>query len=307
MASRPDFLLIGAAKSGTSALYSHLAGHPEIFMSPVKEPNYFALEGLPASFRGPVDDDTINRRSVCELGEYLRLFRDAGDAAAVGEASTLYLYSPVAAEAIARFEPRMKILAMLRNPVDRAFSSYRHLVRDGVEKEPFAIGLEREEARISAGWSHIWHYTHAGLYARQIARFTERFPTEQIRVFTYDRFQADPEGVLAEIFGFLGVDPGHRADTSRRYNVSGRPRSKLFHRLVIGKNPIKAALRPVVPRAVRWWLVKAAQSWNVAPERAAMDPEIRARLAAGFADDVEELVSRLGLDLDAWKPSGHRS
>jgi len=299
--TRPDFLVIGAAKSGTSALYNQLAAHPQVFMSPVKEPNFFALRHRGADFQGPSDADTINRRSVADPEEYRKLFSRAADERASGEASTLYLYSPAAAAEIRRFNPAMKLIALLRNPVERAFSSYRHLVRDGRETESFAGGLDAEEDRIAAGWSHIWHYTRAGFYAQQLERFREAFPDDQLAVFTYDSFSAQPETVLREIFAFLGVDPEVLPDTSRRYNVSGRPRFGLLHRLVIQQNPLKSMLRPFIPRALRKRVVTATQSWNVVADAPQIEPAVRDRLNALFADEIDRLESDLGLDLAAWR------
>lgn len=305
MTRRPDFLLIGAAKSGTSALYNQLASHPEIYMAPIKEPNYFALEGRPASFRAPGDDDTINRRSVADRDAYLALFNGAGDAAAAGEASTSYLYTKVAPASIHRFDPEMKLVAMLRDPVDRALSSYRHLVRDGWETESFEGGLVREEERIADGWSHIWHYASAGHYAKQLKRYTALFPASRLRVFVYERFLREPEVVLREIFQFLGVDPHHRPNTSRRYNVSGEPRSRLFHRLVIGDNLLKRTFRPLVPRWLRSRVVTAVQSWNVAPGEVHMEEATRELLADRFAGDMEALERCHCLDLSDWtRPRG---
>lgn len=301
MKESPDFLVIGAAKSGTSALYYQLAAHPEIFMSPVKEPNFFALRNLGANFKGPGDGDTINRRSVTTPEDYQRLFsRRAGERVA-GEASTLYLYSPQAPAEIRRLHPGMKLIAVLRNPVDRAFSSYRHLVRDGRETETFAGGLAAEESRIAAGWSHIWHYTKVGFYGRQLLRYREMFPAEQLAVFTYDRFCERPQAVLREIFELLGVDPGFVPDTARRYNVSGRPRSPFLYRLVIGQNPLKSLLRPLVPRAVRSRIVAATQSWNVVPEDQRIPPEIRGRLERLFEGQIDEIETEFGLDLANWR------
>lgn len=297
----PNFLVIGAAKSGTSALYNQLASHPEIFMSALKEPNFFAFVDCGAHFTGPNDADTINRRSVTDPGAYRALFARATGEQAIGEASTSSLYSPTAPEAIRRFNPEMKLIALLRNPVDRAFSSYRHLVRDGRETETFAGGLAAEDERIAAGWSHIWHYTEAGFYAPQLRRYKELFPPDQLAIFTYDRFSTEPEAVLREIFTFLGVDPEILPDTSRRYNVSGKPRFGLLHKLVIGKNPLKSMARPLIPRAVRRRVVSLTQSWNVIPEAPRMEPEIHARLHALFEGQIDELESEYGLDLSPWR------
>lgn len=130
----PNFLIIGAAKAGTTSLYHYLAQHPQIYMSPIKEPNFFALEERCVDFRGPGDHLYIKQFSVTELERYRSLFQGVTHEQAVGEASPLYLYSPVAPARSHRYVPEMKLIAILRHPVDRAYSAFLHLLRD--EREP---------------------------------------------------------------------------------------------------------------------------------------------------------------------------
>src|SRR3954452_18181658 len=127
----PNFLILGAAKAGTTALYHYLKQHPEVCMSEIKETNFFALMGKPLDFRGPGDDEHINRFSVTTWGDYQSRFPDRTDARAVGEASPLYLYSPDAPGRIARWMPKAKLVVILRDPVARAYSAFLHLVRGG--------------------------------------------------------------------------------------------------------------------------------------------------------------------------------
>jgi hypothetical protein len=141
----PDFLMIGAQKSGTSAIYAYLSQHPQVFTSENKEPGFFAFEGLQRSFAGP-DDARAGRDIVRDLERYRRLFREVGDKARAGEASSIYLYAPQAAERIHHYIPNAKLIAVLRDPVDRAYSAYRHLVRDGRESLSFEGGLPPSRA-----------------------------------------------------------------------------------------------------------------------------------------------------------------
>ena len=92
----PNFLVIGAAKAGTTSVYEYLKQHPQIWMSPLKETNFFALEGETLNFRGPGDQDYINRFSITKIEDYLNLFQGVSNQVAIGEVSPLYLYSPKA-------------------------------------------------------------------------------------------------------------------------------------------------------------------------------------------------------------------
>jgi len=259
--TRPNFLIIGTAKAGTTSLYRYLAQHPQIYMSPLKEPNFFALEGQDPDFCGPGDDQFIGRFSVTDPEAYGALFGGVRDEIAVGEASPLYLYSPAAPARICRDLPGVKLIALLRHPVERAYSAFLHLLRDG--REPltnFACALEAEEERIRSNWEHIWHYRQMGFYAAQLRRYYRCFRPEQIRVYLYDTFQKDPTGVIADILRFLEVDPTFTPDLSVRHNESYVPREA----------------------------------------RPPLHPEVRGRLLEGYRDDILRLERMLQTDLGPW-------
>lgn len=223
----PNFLIIGAAKAGTTSLYRYLAQHPQIYMSQIKEPNFFALEGQEVDFCGPDDELYIRRFSVTDLQAYKALFKDATDEVALGEASALYLYSPEAPLRLCEYVPEVKLIVILRHPVDRAYSAFLHLLRD--KREPlsdFACALRAEGERVRRNWEHIWHYRGMGFYAAQLERYYRHFSREQIRVYPYDALQMEPLAVIADIFHFLGVDETFQPDISVRYNEPGIPQAE---------------------------------------------------------------------------------
>ncbi len=148
----PNFLVIGATKSGTTSLYTYLKQHPEVYM-PMKEPNFFALEGRePPFFRGPEGWKEPSQKRITDLEGYRTLFAGASGEKAMGEVSPLYLYAPQAAYRIRRYVPEAKLVAILRNPVERAYSAYMHLVREDREPLGFAEALKEEERRIQSNW-----------------------------------------------------------------------------------------------------------------------------------------------------------
>ena len=217
----PNFLILGAAKAGTTSLYAYLKQHPEIYMSPIKETNFFALEGKNLDFAGPGDRDFINRFSVNSLEAYCAMFQGISNEIAVGEASPLYLYNPTAAKRIQHYIPAAKLIVILRNPVERAYSSFLHLVRDGRELlRDFAQALSEEENRIRSNWDHIWHYKQMGFYYIQLKRYFNTFDFQQIRVYTFEDFLTEPVSILKDIFQFLDVDDLFIPDISIRHNVS---------------------------------------------------------------------------------------
>lgn len=296
----PNFLIVGTARAGTSSLYEYLLQHPDIFMCPNKEPMFFALEGGQADFQGPGDEREINAKSVTELDAYQALFKGAKGQQAVGEASTLYLYSEYAAENIHRHIPEAKIVAVLRDPVQRAYSSFLYTMRDG--REPlgdFAAALAAESERIGGHWEHIWHYRAMGFYADQLERYFQRFGPERIHIILTEDLEQRPLEVMTELLHFLGVDETELPDVSVRYNQGGVPRRALLNRLLIRQSRLKQAIKPWVPRRLRAVYVRLKQANLNRPE---MSGQLETELRQGYAEDVRRLQALTGRDLSAWLP-----
>src|SRR5918997_438225 len=160
----PNFLIIGAMKSGTTALYYYLEQHPEIYMSPVKEPNFFSSQ-----------EQENAADAVTHIGTYQHLFRGVSGQKAIGEAPHSYLYEPGAAAEIRRYSPDAKLIAILRNPIDRAHSHFLHMVRSGTEPlDDFARALQEDVVGIHK--ERIFQdYIGRGLYYDQLKRYFNAF------------------------------------------------------------------------------------------------------------------------------------
>ena len=210
----PNFLIIGTAKAGTTSIASYLAQHPEIYISPIKEPYFFSFEGEEVNFQGPGDRHAF-RLCVNHLIDYQKLFENVSGEIAVGEASSTYLYIDKSAKRIRDYLPDVKIIAILRNPVDRAYSSYLHLIRDGHEKIiDFSLALKEESKRIHNNWMPLWHYKQYGFYYKQLKNYYNVLDPHQIKVFLYEDLTLNPHFLLKEIFEFLDVDSYFVPDTS---------------------------------------------------------------------------------------------
>lgn len=296
----PNFLIIGTGKAGTTSLYHLLRQHPQIFMSPVKEPNFFAFEGERPGFRGPGDDRTVNRESIVRLEDYCRLFAGARSETALGEASTRYLEVPGTAARIRAHVPEARLIAILRNPVERAFASYLHHRRDG--REPcasFAEALRLEDRRTREQWG-FGQYLSGGFYHRQLQSYWDLFPASQLRIYLYDDFVAEPRATLRDLYRFLAVDDGFEADLAVPYNVSGVPRSALLDKLLTGSS-LTAAIKSALPSGLRERIAGAVRARrNANLERPPIPPETRAWLIDAYREDVLRLQDRLGRDLSAW-------
>lgn len=290
-------MIIGAAKSGTTALYHYLRQHPQVYMCPRKETNFFAYGQQNVRFTGPRDANDSDF-IITTLERYEEQFAAVSDELAVGEASPWYLYSDQAAANIARRIPDAKLIAVLRDPADRAFSSYLHVLKDGREPLSFREGLLAEEDRISRGWEPIWHYRHVGLYAAQVERFLDVFGRDRIRFYLYEDLLKDPHGLLADVFRFLEVDSGFSADISVRPNTSGVPKSRVLGRLLLQPNYLKTTIKPLIPPRLRYELSQRVNQRLL--EKPPLDEETRKELSVGYKKDILNLQDLLGRDLFAW-------
>ena len=299
----PNFLVIGARKAGTTSLYHYLKQHPEVFMSPVKEPKFFALEGKLPDYRGPGDrwvmTQTSANRAVTDLDEYEALFDGASGEKAVGEASPAYLCNPVVPERIKAYVPEAKLIAVLRDPAERAYSAYMHQVRDGRETLPFAEALDAEEERTRANWAPGWRYTREGFYSENLARYYELFGRDRVKVGLYEDLVEDPAGLMRSFFRFLGVDDSYEPDTARRHNPSGVPKSRFVVSLLKRPNPLKSVLKPLLPGGLRGRISEGLQRRNLS-EAPPLEPEARGRLVELYREDILRLQDLIGRDLSAW-------
>jgi hypothetical protein len=287
-------LIIGAAKAGTTALCDYLKQHPQIFISAIKEPHFFAFQGETIDFQGPGDRNT-HQQTVTDLATYQSLFELGAGKVAIGEGSTTYLYSPKAPERIHATLPAVKLVAVLRNPVDRAYASYLHLIRDGQERlMDFAEALQAEETRIQENWMPLWHYQQRGFYYQQLCRYYDLFKSEQLKIYLYEDLSRDPEGLLKDLFDFLGVDNTFVPDMSTKFNVSGVPKNQLLHQLLTQANPIKKLLKPLLPSQMR----QNIRLGNL--EKPQLPPEIRQRLIETYQEDILQLQNLIERDLSSW-------
>jgi Sulfotransferase family len=288
----PNFIVIGAAKAGTTALYWYLAEHPEVFMSRVKETNYFAY-GVDDQGKLLWGNPDVHRFPVRTLAEYEALFSDAGNALAVGEASTMYLECPQAAARIHALLPTVRIICGLRHPVDRAYSDYQMYLRNrGRRLDP-----ERDLAP-SAPWARPdSHWMRIGRYHEQLSRYFEVFPRNRIHVFLFDDLKRNALGVLQELYGFVGVDPAFIPDFDTPHNVGGMPASPLLEK-VLTKSPLKSVVEPWMPKRAAKWLRRLRTRTMV--QAPALSMEVRQELAGHFRDDIARTSRLIGRSLEHW-------
>ncbi|NJK49727.1 sulfotransferase [Candidatus Gracilibacteria bacterium] len=290
----PNFLIIGAAKAGTTALHTYLQQHPQVYMTPDKETNFFAFEGEHLNFQG-IGDEAINQFSITDLKSYQAEFQNVSDEKAIGEACPLYLYHSKAPERIYSYIPHVRLIAILRHPVDRAYANYLHIIRD--DREPcrdFERALQQEKKRIDENWEWFWHYIQLGYYAAQLQRYYEIFARDQIRVYLYEDLCQNSLTLMQDIFRFLEINDNFIPDMTIRPNKSGMPKNLLFHQLLTKPNPLKSLLKPLFPSTLR----QKIQHQNLTTPK--ISSEARAFLLDLYREDILKCQDLIDRDLSAW-------
>ena len=297
----PDFLMVGAAKSGTTSLWHYLRQHPDVFMPVNKEPLFM----VSSYYRNLNSNDPkyalLKKHLVAELDEYQALFSGAGSARAVGEASQPYLYHyELAIENIRRYIGDPGIIIVLRNPVDRAISAYTYLLRDGEESRTIEECLTVEQERRDANWSMSHFYRGAGLYERQVKAYLDSF--SRVKVFLFEDLVNDAQGVARDTFELIGVDPEFTPDVSTRHNVSGIPKHAWVHSLISNPNRFVDALKPlaklVTTEPLRRKLIEGMRARSL--RRIELPAATRERLKGLFHADIKRLESLINRDLSGW-------
>lgn len=292
----PTFLIIGAAKSGTTSLHQYLDQHPDVFMSPVKETGFFAFcDGIP-QFQGPWAE-LLRQKSVMDPQSYRRLFSAGASHRARGETSPQYLFHLGTAKRIRRYLPGARLIAILRHPADAAFSAFMMRRRDGHEPlQDFRQAIEAETRGERQNWS-FGNYVSRFCYYQQLSEYYSLFPREQIRVYLFDDLKADPVGLFRDLFQFIGVSPDFTPDMSIRLNRSGVIRNPVIRKLWNLSSPVRSRTRPFLPDRMRR---RAYQAVVRNLEKPPYDPALRRRVVELYRDEIVRLQELIGRDLTGW-------
>ena len=294
---KPNFLIVGAAKSGTTSLYYYLQQHPSIYLSPVKETNFFAtnfVDGKPTLTNLDFNLEQAQKISFStrDWESYLQLFAESSIAAkAIGEVSPLYLNSSIAAQKIKSFLPDVKLIAILRNPIDRAYSGYQMQLRQTDESRNFSTSINQDEI-----------YIRGGFYYSKLKRYFNVFERHQIKILLYEDFKADPLQIMQDIFKFLQVDTAFVPEISQQFNQGGIPKNKSIYNFLYNSQlslvtwkTIKSFMPLEMRRQLFYNLRRKLLS---KPEP--ISPEIRESLKNIYRQDIQNLEKLLNLNLQQW-------
>ncbi len=295
----PDFLVLGAMKAGTTALWTTLRSHPSIFMSAVKEPSFFAYCNTPPAFNCPGSKDVLSSIIWDEM-EYHKLFASCPATHKAGEASPVYLDSPDAPATAFERIPNAKLIVMLRDPVERAFSNWIYYRQKGIEDcSDFEKALSQEEKRLKAGWRSGWGYQRKGFYGEQLDRWLSVYPKTSLLILFYEDWLKDPHLIVDKICRHLDI-PGSLPVAIRSENKSSLPHSGNLQRVIMGDNPFRTFARRYLPLwardAIMWPMLKI----NLGP-KPKLDPDLKKRLAKEFETQIHRVEEITGRNLNAWR------
>lgn len=294
----PNFLVIGAGRSGTTSLHHYLGQHPDVFLPANKAPSYFYCCDSPPS-ADPYQHLVSRNYFVRDFAQYQALFDGVRSERAVGEVSPVYLATMQAASRIAKQIPEVKLVGIIRNPVERAYARFLGRTRDGLERRTSFAEIVREESeagliRDDASGT----YVASGFVFHFLESYLERFPRESFRVRLFEDLKTDSEGLVSDLFEFLGVDSTFRPSIERRHNPSGGTiRQPLLRYLWTSSGLLRARLRPFLPVGMRDSIFDLLPMERVGRP---LDPEIRSELIGLFRNDVLKLQDWMDRDLSAW-------
>ncbi len=286
----PDFLVIGAYKSGTSSLHHHLRSHPDIYIPEAKEPSFWAFSD------GANPERPARAQAVVNQQQYLEMFAPAGSKQLLGEVSPEYMTAPGTCERIKNGLPDVRLIAILRNPVERAYSDYLMYRRLGLESETqFSAALADQERRARASLPH-GSYLSTGCYAAQIQPYVEQFG-QRLLVLRFDSLKSEAPQLIARIHNFLGVEPLESEASAEVHNVSGIPSNRAVALAYRARHKLRPILRGVVPDGLNKSVGKLLQRGL---EKPPLPPEDRAWLQDFYRSDVADLSALTGIDFSDW-------
>ncbi len=284
----PNLILLGAQKSGSTAVYDWLSQHPDIFGNP-------AMKDFPFFC-----DPRYYERGPDWFAEHFR-GQHAESYILHGYVHYLFLGSEIA-QRLHKFNPELRLIVLLRNPVERAFSGWLQACKTGHETDSvFASALQPDRNdQLHSLHDRVYRsYLSHGLYGKQLQQYLRVFPREQIHIELYESVQQNPAALCERLFTFLGIDHGFRPRLSEK-NVYGKPRFAAIEKLIQRGIP-SALLHKLIPLTVRSKLRQRARALNtVAVAKPALDPTTRSELQSYYATDVALLQELTGLDLQHW-------
>jgi hypothetical protein len=298
----PNFFLVGAAKAGTTSFHHYLKQHPAIYLPENKE-NFFFSGIKKNTFTGAGSD--YGQVVVENLEDYLKLFQNINNEKAVGEVCVayLYFYENTIANIKKYLNESPKIIIILRDPAERAFSNYRHHVRDKIEDLSFEKAIRPEILRIRKENKSWWgfQYIDAGFYCNQVSAYFNAFDRKNVKICLYEDLEEDSIITMKDIYKFLEVDEDFIPNTAAKYNVGPTLRNESFDQFLTKyDHPAKRALRPIVLNIIGKRYTETLVNYFIYKNTFNIKPKTRKRLIEIYRSDILKLEALIDRDLSGW-------
>ncbi|SFQ51443.1 sulfotransferase family protein [Parafilimonas terrae] len=296
-ANVPNFLIVGAAKGGTTSIYNYLLQHPEVFLTRIKEPCFFCFADSPPQYKIPPN-------TIFSFEEYKELFKNSDKYKMKGEATAIYLYLYESTiKNIKKYLPDyedLNIIMILRNPVDRAFSQYMHNVRDMREDATFEEAIAAEKLRKEKNTNTDFFYLERGYYSEQVKAYLENF--KNVKIYLFEDLISSPENLMKDLCDFLKINSSIKFNTNEKFNVSGRPKSKFLIRLVKENSVLKQFLKMIIPKKSRKKFAASVKNkvYAINLQKEKINPEIKKALKKHYREDILKLQKLINRDLSSW-------
>ena len=289
----PNFLIIGVQKAGTTSLINYLSQHPDVFVPHDKEIPYF-------------HDDSYFQKG---LDYYKKQFDGWKGETMVGLAPVnTFFYAEKAAPRLYEYNPSMKLILILRNPIDRAYSHYWYCRRNALESTSFESAMTRELQLIESGCREempcVYYISH-GFYYEQLEVYLKYFPLDKFLILFYDELKSNPRAVMQRIYLYLGIEETYINGIGRKHNVASIPRIASLHKLVYQQNPLKRIYKSILPENLQQYaqrtLVSRLLKKNLIPTQyPPMKSKTREMLVEIFKGPNRKLSNLLGRDFSHW-------
>ncbi len=295
---KPNFIIAGFPKCGTTSLHHYLEEHPEVYMPTQKELHFFTCNILSKLNKGP-NDAIVKRTQINSSEKYLNFYKSVRNEIAIGDASPSYINYPSQFKKIKEYLNDPKVIIILRDPIDRAYSNYLHLKREHRETLTFEEAIFKEDERKTNKYSDFWYYKFNSTYYDKIIKAKETF--SNVLILTSEELSNNGEATLKNVYKFLEVDDTFKLNRKfNNFNKGGHFKENIFTKIIFQpstlKNLIKKFIKPTP--FLKIIISKIANIFSIKPQK--IDDESLKYLKKYFRKEVEKLET-LNIDTSKWR------
>ena len=286
---KPNFFIVGTPKAGTTSLYEYLQEHPDVYMSPIKETNYFSFEEIEKQGL------FYNEEHINSIDKYLAQFADVRTEKAIGEASVSYLFYDSVPDKIKNFNPNSKIIIVLRNPIERGFSHYLMDKRIGFVKNKYD-DIVHKKSQNKKAFLYYQQYVALGLYYEQLQRYFSVFDKKQILVLLYEDINQHIEKVVHNLYSFLEVDTSFQPDLNKKHNTFIAPKNPVIQHLYkfkMVRNVAKRVFNNSFQHSIK-------NNFFSKEKKPVLDNGLKKDLIEIYRSDIDKTAELINRDLRSW-------